>query len=181
MLENLALSPSAAPTLSSLPALLSRPHLLTRALIHVAKLHGPAWRESEPEPRRLLYRDRLGEVSLVRWAAQEHAEPHDHGRSQGALWVLEGELLETAYFVDRGLFRPLCQRAHGRASLVMLDARRPHELLACQPTMTLHVHGARNTCMRVFDRPRDADRNGPFIPRDVRVKTACTCVGALRR
>ena len=185
------LSPRVSPSLESLPRLLSRPEELARAFhrllrsefldrLRVPPAHG------EPYGRRVLHRDGVGEVVLASWSGKEACAPHDHGTSQGAVFVLDGSFRETVYRMHGGMLEPERRREVQRADMLMIPRDEIHGMDPLAPALTLHVYAPPISCMRVFDRDQRealtvADECGAWIPRDVRLVTARTCFAALAR
>jgi hypothetical protein len=179
-------APSLSPALASLPGLLARPEKLARALGQLAQGElARSFRTAGPG-RSVLHRDGFGEVVLARWSGHEAGAPHDHGVSQGAVYLLEGRMRETLYRMTSGVFETLAQREHARAELLSLSRDAIHALEPVGPALTLHVYAPPMSCMRVFDRDPAEPLVAPhgaraWIPRDVRLVTARTCFGALAR
>jgi cysteine dioxygenase len=182
-----------APTLplETLPRLLARPDSLARALSKVAhsdlvaRSKAPTG-DGEPYGRRVLHRDGGGEVVLTMWSGRERCAPHDHGTSQGALFVVEGEFRETVYRMQSGLLEAVTQRVLTPGAVLTMRREEIHGLEPLGPGITLHVYAPPVSCMRVFERdPRDGASPtgtcGAWMPRDVRLTTAGTCASALAR
>jgi hypothetical protein len=177
----------ALPALQSLPHLLGTPEGLAGALSALTRAGQLGLRSSASQPgRTVLHRDGQGEVVLAMWTGQESCAPHDHGRSQGAVWVLEGSVRECWVRAERGLYRTFAQHVHGPCSLLPLARGVIHTLEPLGPAVTLHVYAPQVSCMRVFERdPADAlapEERG-WIPRDVRLvngRACCTALGPRR-
>jgi hypothetical protein len=188
MIQDVAPRPLASLSLETLPRLLGQPERLARALAQLAR--GDALRAlrapgpSSTATRLVLHRSAEGEVVLSRWSGREIAAPHDHGSASGAMFVVEGTLLETWYRVERGLFRAFARREYGPGALLAIERELIHALSPVGPAVTLHVSAAAGSCMRVFEREpseQTPDDAGSWIPCDVRLITARCCAGALSR
>jgi cysteine dioxygenase len=171
--------------------LLGNPHELARAFRKLARtdllerLSVPA-APGEPYGRRVLHRDGIGEVVLARWSGKEACAPHDHGTSQGAVFVLEGRFRETVYRMQGGMLEARERREVQRTDVLSVLRDEIHGMEPLEPSVTLHVYAPPISCMRVFDRDRREaltvrDECGAWIPRDVRLVTARTCFSALAR
>jgi cysteine dioxygenase len=191
MIEDVALRPQASLGFENLPRLLGQPERLARAVLQLATsdvlraLRSPA-QNGEPYGRRVLHRSAEGEVMLASWTGREACAPHDHGSSRGSVFVVEGAFLETWYRVERGLFRSFARREYGPGALIAIDRELIHAMEPVGPGLTLHVYAPPISCMRVFDPGHNealtvADDCGAWIPSDVRLVTARSCLGALTR
>jgi cysteine dioxygenase len=123
---------------------------------------------------------------LASWRGDEACAPHDHGASRGLVCVLEGSFRETLYRMQSGVFTTLSQRDHATHALINVERDVIHAMEPRGPGVTLHVYAPAISCMRVFDCERHealtvSDDCGAWIPRDVRMVNARSCMSALAR
>jgi predicted metal-dependent enzyme (double-stranded beta helix superfamily) len=115
-----------------------------RDLWRAAVWHDPDGRR----PARLLATETY-EVWVIGWTTGQHVRPHDHGRSAGALVVVEGELVEVLPDVGG----PMVERAlaGGRVRHVPVDT--VHDVMnrASTPATSLHVYSPPLSSMTYYD------------------------------
>lgn len=140
----------------------TRSHVL-RWLATVAE----GWAERPAVWRRLVRHDAEGrwvaalaiigqsEVWLQGWPAGEHIELHDHGGASGALYVLEGRLMET-YAAGTDATR-LRRRRLGRGAVSAFGPDHIHDVvnIGGTPALTIQVYTPRLVTMTYYAfRPR---------------------------
>ena len=88
-------------------------------------------------PVRLVAADRW-EAWVIGWTSGQRVELHDHGRSAGALVVVEGELVDVRWQSGR-----LVHHRRPRGSVTVLPVGVVHDVLARGPgpTTSIHVYG----------------------------------------
>jgi predicted metal-dependent enzyme (double-stranded beta helix superfamily) len=89
------------------------------------------------------------EVWAIGWTTGQHVRPHDHGRSAGALVVVEGELVEV--LPQPG--GPALERNLGTGRVRHLGIGTVHDVLnrAPEPATSLHVYSPPLTSMTYYD------------------------------
>lgn len=91
------------------------------------------------------------EVWLIAWAAAGVLELHDHGGSNGAVCVVEGELVET--FTDLVERHPLRSVTMAAGEPCAVPADRVHEVWNAgpAPALSVHVYSPPLTTMTFYD------------------------------
>ncbi|HEY7071467.1 MAG TPA: cysteine dioxygenase family protein [Acidimicrobiales bacterium] len=112
------------------------------------------WRAAvchDPDGRRpvRLLASQAYEVWVIGWTTGQHVTPHDHGRSEGALLVVEGALVEVLPQagrapVERGL-------EAGRVHPVPVGTVHDVVNRAPAPATSLHVYSPPLTSMTYYD------------------------------
>jgi predicted metal-dependent enzyme (double-stranded beta helix superfamily) len=97
---------------------------------------------------------------VIWWARGGEVDLHDHGGAAGAVYVLEGTLLET-HGTSRG--GRLQQRALHADSSIVFGSDYVHDVVnVCpQPAVSLHVYGPRLDAMTYY---RVDERSGRLVP-----------------
>jgi predicted metal-dependent enzyme (double-stranded beta helix superfamily) len=110
---------------------------------------GAVWHDpGRRRPVRLLASEAY-EVWVIGWTTGQHVRPHDHGRSAGAIVVVEGELVEVlpeagGPMVDHPL-------AGGRVHHVPVGTVHDVVNRAPAPATSLHVYSPPITSMTYYD------------------------------
>jgi len=126
-----------------------------------AVCHDPAARR----PVRLLASDAY-EVWVIGWTTGQHVEPHDHGRSAGALLVVEGALVEVLPQAGG----PPVERPLGPGPVRHVPVGTVHDVVnrAPEPATSLHVYSPPLSSMTYYDpatlAPVGTEEIAPILP-----------------
>jgi cysteine dioxygenase len=105
----------------------------------------------EPYGRRVLFSSPESEVMLATWTEAAECSPHDHGFSNGLVWLVTGRFIENHYFFD-GSLRLIDSRAHNElSSIVSVDQRDIHSMYAPRGGISLHLYNPPIHKMKVYD------------------------------
>lgn len=100
---------------------------------------------------------------LISWPGGTAAELHDHGRSRGALHVIEGSLVETIPWRDEQGRVTLARREVHSGATLAFGAGHVHDVRneAADHALSLHVYSPPLESMIYYDRAGDV-----LIPRE---------------
>ena len=125
----------------------------------------------EPYGSRVLFCSDDYEVKLLSWAVGATCAPHDHGLSDGIIWLAQGRFLETHYIFN-GTLELSGSTVHNETNTVLsIDHNDIHSLLAADGGTSLHIHFPPVHDMQVYDYKNRRtvtvrDECGAWIPCD---------------
>jgi hypothetical protein len=124
-----------------------------------------------PYARRVLHASDSGEVMLASWLSGRSSAPHDHGRSRGAVLVLEGCFRERIYRLSGMKLTRVKRRDCARGDLIEVAEATIHDLVARADGLTLHLYTPGIDAMCVYDARsratlRVAASCGAWVPAD---------------
>jgi predicted metal-dependent enzyme (double-stranded beta helix superfamily) len=135
-----------------------------RELAEITRLHAARFFAGEypfvrfePDERwhRRIYRDDDVDVWLLTWLPSQGTELHDHGGSQGAFTVLDGELTEFLPRLDRHGAGVTALVGHRRRlmSTTTFGARHVHDVVnrGRMPAVSVHAYSPPLTSMRFYE------------------------------
>ncbi|MGZ3722644.1 MAG: cysteine dioxygenase [Bdellovibrionales bacterium] len=129
-------------------------------------------RATEPYGRRVLFSSGKFEVMLASWREGAECLPHNHGFSQGLVWLVEGTFVENHFEFKDGGLNLIETSLHGAAStIVPVDEPDIHSMRAPHGGLSLHVYCPPIHLMKVYD-PENyrtlvvSDDCGAWIPAD---------------
>jgi predicted metal-dependent enzyme (double-stranded beta helix superfamily) len=139
--------------------LLSAQFNLTREILSEAgvtckalkSLSIPSIHKEEPYGRYILHRGDRFEVMLASWSRGAECAPHDHGFSNGVVWLLDGDFRETHYELEKNLavLGKSVLRPHG--TLLAVTPGDIHSMVALDGGVSLHIYTPPIEQMKVFD------------------------------
>lgn len=107
---------------------------------------------------------------LAGWRAGASSAPHDHGRAQGLVVVLQGRFIERAYAFGPPPLAVASERELAPGDWTRVSLGTVHDMRSCEVGLTLHLYAPGIEEMRVFDPLgrvtfRVAGSSGAWVPR----------------
>lgn len=95
--------------------------------------------------RNTVYRDEVFEILMICWKNGQRSLIHDHGRSLGAVKVLQGVLTESLFAVaPNGMIKPIASEDYQPGSIQLETQSTIHQVSNLQSlsltTISLHVY-----------------------------------------
>lgn len=121
-----------------------------------------------PYGRRILYKSENFEVMLATWAPHRECAPHNHGYSNGAVWLVKGSFIENHYNFKNTLI-PTKIRLCREDSLLDVDSEDIHSMSTTGHGISLHIYSPPIHDMKVYDTHMQAtltvtDDCGAWVP-----------------
>lgn len=107
-----------------------------------------------PYGRRILFSSPRLEVMLACWNQGRTCAPHDHGGSMGAVRILQGRCVQTAWRAEHGRLVEVAKTAHATGEILACSSDLIHSLATDPldpPMITLHVYAGAIGPMVVYD------------------------------
>jgi cysteine dioxygenase len=108
-------------------------------------------RGNEPYGRHVLHSTQDFEIMLATWVVGAECAPHDHGHSDGAVWLVTGEFLESHYSFDEKFETVGTPRVWTKDSLLSVVSGEIHSMKALSGGISLHFYAPAIHDMKVFD------------------------------
>ncbi|HEX5098694.1 MAG TPA: cysteine dioxygenase family protein [Polyangiaceae bacterium] len=130
----------------------------------------PRCADAEPYGRRVLHTSSRGEVMLAGWRAGACSAPHDHGRAEGVVVVLQGRFVERAYACGEPPLVVASERELAAGDLIRVSPGIVHDMRSREAGLTLHLYAPGIEEMRVYDPVgrvtwRVSGTSGAWLPR----------------
>jgi hypothetical protein len=125
----------------------------------------------DPYGRKVLYRSSSYEVMLATWALGAECAPHDHGFSNGVVWLAQGRFAEIRFALDGDLL-PLGNPLKREPGVFLHVADGDiHSMRSLDAGLSLHIYSPPIRAMKVFDRLTRStltvsDDCGAWVPQD---------------
>ena len=138
---------------------------------HTLKLLSLYPQAGEPYGRRVLYQSAEYEVMLATWTPGAECAAHDHGFSNGLVWLAAGQFIENHYRFDGQLNLTESHRYNEASSIVSVNERDIHSMRAPSGGISLHVYSPPIHGMKVYDAVGQrtlvvSDDCGAWVPAD---------------
>jgi predicted metal-dependent enzyme (double-stranded beta helix superfamily) len=130
----------------------------------------PRCEDTEPYGRRPLHTSSRGEVMLAGWRAGACSAPHDHGRAQGLVVVLQGRFVERAYAFGQPSLVVVSEHELAPGDWTRVSPGIVHDMRSRDAGLTLHLYTPGIEEMQVFDPLgrvtwRVSGTSGAWLPR----------------
>jgi cysteine dioxygenase len=95
--------------------------------------------------RNIVYRDEMFEILMICWKNGQRSLIHDHGRSLGAVKILQGVLTESLFAVaPNGMIKPTSSEDYQTGEIQLETESTIHQVSNLQPlslpTISLHIY-----------------------------------------
>ncbi|MES2767840.1 MAG: cysteine dioxygenase family protein [Bdellovibrionota bacterium] len=106
---------------------------------------------NEPYGRSILFAAPDFEIMLATWAPGAICAPHNHGFSNGAVWLIEGTFIESHFNFDQGLALVGQPKVKSQDTLLNVDNGDIHSMQSVFGGVSLHLYSPPIHNMKVFD------------------------------
>lgn len=106
---------------------------------------------SLPYSRNLVYKSDQLEVMIARWNPEIECHPHDHGASEGCVWLLQGNFSESAYGFDGSSLRKNGKAHLAQGHIIKVKRGEIHSCLCDRDGLSVHLYWPAIRHMMVYD------------------------------
>lgn len=127
--------------------------------------------QHEPYSRNLIYKSDFVEIMIARWKPITACLPHDHGISEGCVWLARGNFIETTYAFNENNLGKTKTIDVSEGTIIPVNQGEIHACSCDTDGLSVHIYWPSIHHMRVYDATKKRtlvvnDNCGAWIPND---------------